>query len=207
MKRRQESEPPRSFLNFFSFLLRLVSWIAASPLDFALAATLRMLMLQQEPAYTNKQRKNKISLETIMKWMEIDKEIACGDNNQANGVLSNFVPRTDSFAFQPIVCKLMSTYLSRVHDLNYPCMRTLVQTCSCHSWALSTLICFQKNTELFCSGYGYHPHCNAENDHLKRRHSKTLSRVERFENDAFWKSCFLVWLRKRCYLKTVTSWK
>ena len=26
---------------------------------------------------------------------------------------------------------------------------------------------------------------NAENDHRKRSHSKTLSRVERFENDAF----------------------
>ena len=40
------------------------------------------------------------------------------------------------------------------------------------------LIRFQTKTELFCSGY-------AENDHRKRSHSKTLSRVERFENDAF----------------------
>jgi len=40
-------------------------------------------------------------------------------------------------------------------------------------------------TELFCSGYGYRPHYNAENDHRKRSLSKTLSRVERFENDAF----------------------
>ena len=50
--------------------------------------------------------------------------------------------------------------------------------------------------ELFCSGYGYRPHYNAVNDHRKRSHSKTLSRVERFENDAFWKRCFLVWTEK-----------
>ena len=30
-----------------------------------------------------------------------------------------------------------------------------------------------------------------KNDLRKRSHSKTLSRVERFENDAFWKRCFL----------------
>ena len=47
-------------------------------------------------------------------------------------------------------------------------------------------------TELFCSGFGYRPHYNAENDHWKRSHSKTLSRVERIENDAFWKRWFLV---------------
>ena len=51
--------------------------------------------------------------------------------------------------------------------------------------APSTLIRYQTETELFCSGYGYRPHYNAENDHRKRSHSKTLSRVERFENDAF----------------------
>ena len=39
-------------------------------------------------------------------------------------------------------------------------------------------------------------HYNAENDHRKRSHSKTLSRVERFENDAFWKRSFLVWTEK-----------
>ena len=60
----------------------------------------------------------------------------------------------------------------------------------------STLIRFQTKTELFCSGYGYRPHYNAENDHWKRSHSKTLSRVERFESDAFWKRCFLVWTEK-----------
>ena len=54
------------------------------------------------------------------------------------------------------------------------------------SKAPPTLIRFQTKTELFCSGYGYCPHYNAENDHRKRSHSKTLSRVERFENDAFW---------------------
>ena len=61
---------------------------------------------------------------------------------------------------------------------------------------LSTLIRFQTKTELFCSGYGYRPHYNAENDHRKRSHSKTLSRVERFENDAFRKRCFVVWTEK-----------
>ena len=50
--------------------------------------------------------------------------------------------------------------------------------------------------ELFCSGYGYRPHYNAENNHWKRSHSKTLSRVEWFENDAVWKRCFLVWTEK-----------
>ena len=60
----------------------------------------------------------------------------------------------------------------------------------------STLIRFQTKTELFCSGYGYRPHYNAENDHRKRSHSKTLSRVERAEYDAFWKRCFLVWTDK-----------
>ena len=59
--------------------------------------------------------------------------------------------------------------------------------------APSTLIRFQTKTELFCSGYGYRPHYNAENDQRKRSHSKTFSRVERFENDAFWKRCFLGW--------------
>ena len=62
--------------------------------------------------------------------------------------------------------------------------------------APSTLIRFQTKTELFCSGYGYRPHYNAENDPRKRSHSKTLSRVERFGNDAFWKRCFLVWTVK-----------
>ena len=47
-----------------------------------------------------------------------------------------------------------------------------------------------------CSGYGYCPHYNAKNDHRKRSHSKMLPRVEGFENDAFWKRCFLVWTEK-----------
>ena len=62
--------------------------------------------------------------------------------------------------------------------------------------APSTLIRFQTKTELFCSGYGYRSHFNAENDRRKRSHSKTLSRVERFENDTFWKRCFLMWTEK-----------
>ena len=50
--------------------------------------------------------------------------------------------------------------------------------------APSTLIRFQAKTEPYCSGYGYRPHYNAENDHRKRSHSKTLfSRVD-CENDA-----------------------
>ena len=51
----------------------------------------------------------------------------------------------------------------------------------------STLIRFQTKTELFCSGYGYRPHYNAENDHRKRSHSKTLDlKTMLFENAAFW---------------------
>ena len=74
--------------------------------------------------------------------------------------------------------------------------------------APSSPICFQMKTELFCSGYGYRPHYNAENDYRKWSHSKMLSRVEPFENDAFWKRCFLVWTEKTMlYLKTVTPSK
>ena len=51
-------------------------------------------------------------------------------------------------------------------------------------------------TELFCAGYGYGPNYNAENDHRRRSQSKTLSRVERFENSAFRKRCSLVWTEK-----------
>ena len=60
---------------------------------------------------------------------------------------------------------------------------------------------FQTKTEPFCSEYGHRPHYNVENDPRKRSHSKTVSRVERFENDAFWKRCFLVWTE----LKTMLS--
>ena len=56
--------------------------------------------------------------------------------------------------------------------------------------APSTLIRSRTKTEHFCSGRGYRPHYNAENDHRKRNHSKTLSGVERFENDAFFKTLF-----------------
>ena len=51
-------------------------------------------------------------------------------------------------------------------------------------------------TEVFCSGYGYRPHYTAKSDHQKRSHSKMFSRVGRFENNAFWKRCFLVWTEK-----------
>ena len=37
---------------------------------------------------------------------------------------------------------------------------------------------------------------HAVNDHRKRSQSKTRSRVERFENDAFLKRCVLVWTEK-----------
>lgn len=36
-------------------------------------------------------------------------------------------------AFQLFVCKLMSTRLSKVYDLIYPCVWTLVLSCPCHS--------------------------------------------------------------------------
>ena len=36
-------------------------------------------------------------------------------------------------AFQLFVCKLMTTHLSRVYDLKYPCTWTLVLSCPCHS--------------------------------------------------------------------------
>ena len=36
-------------------------------------------------------------------------------------------------AFQLFVHKLMSTHLSRVYEINYPCTWTLVPTCPCHS--------------------------------------------------------------------------
>ena len=52
--------------------------------------------------------------------------------------------------------------------------------------ASSTPIRFQTKTELFSSTL----------QRRKRSRSKTLSRVERFENDAFWKRCFLVWTEK-----------
>ena len=49
---------------------------------------------------------------------------------------------------------------------------------------------FQTKTILFCSEHGYRPHYNTENDQRKRINSKTLSRVERFENGTVWKRCF-----------------
>ena len=48
----------------------------------------------------------------------------------------------------------------------------------------------QTKTILFCSGYRYRPHYNAENDQRKRIDPKTLYKVERFENGTVWKRCF-----------------
>ena len=72
-----------------------------------------------------------------------------------------------------------------------------------------TLIRFRRKTDLFCSGYGYSAHYNAENDHRKRSHSKTFSRVERLEND-FLKTLFssvdgendVIWKRWRHQIDT-----
>ena len=83
-----------------------------------------------------------------------------------------------------------------IFPCNKFCAAIKLHNCNLQNEAPSTLIRFQTKTELFCSGYGYRPHYNAENDHRKRSNSKTLSRVERFENEAFWKRCFLVWTEK-----------
>ena len=75
-----------------------------------------------------------------------------------------------------------------------------------YSKTSSTLHRFQTKTILFCSGYGYRPHYNAENDQRKRIVWKTHSRVERFENSTICKRCFpSLDGKKRCYLKTMTS--
>ena len=58
--------------------------------------------------------------------------------------------------------------------------------------APSTLIRFQTKTELFCSGYGYRPHYNAENDHRKR-------------SPAFENALQSGAISKRCFLKTLFS--
>ena len=92
---------------------------------------------------------------------------------------------------------LLCRVLSRVMSFELICTHTWsAENIGACSKAPSTLIRFQTKTELFCSRYGYRPHYNAENDHRKRSHSKTLSRVERLENNAFWKRCFLVWMVK-----------
>ena len=82
-----------------------------------------------------------------------------------------------------------------------------------------TLHRFQTKMILCCSGYGYRPHYIAENDHRKRIVSKTLSRVERFENGTVWKRCFpsvdgendTVWKRWRhhnnsTWMQTTQPW-
>ena len=91
------------------------------------------------------------------------------------------------------VCQHLLAYLVNIWSVR---ILRVVCTGLCIFKVPSTLIRFQTKTELFCSGYGYCPHYNAENDHRKWSHSKTLSRVERFENDAVWKRFFLVWTEK-----------
>ena len=49
-------------------------------------------------------------------------------------------------------------------------------------------------------GYGLEVPCQylfKGNSLAVKWHSKKLSRVERFENDAFWKRCFLVWTERK----------
>ena len=48
--------------------------------------------------------------------------------------------------------------------------------------ALTTRIRFHLKTQLFCYGYGYRPHVYDANDNRRRNFSKTLSKVELFEN-------------------------
>ena len=49
----------------------------------------------------------------------------------------------------------------------------------------STRIRFYLKTQLLLYGYGLRPHVSDEKDQLKRSFSKTLSRVELFENAFF----------------------
>ena len=85
------------------------------------------------------------------------------------------------------------------------------------SWfaeAPSTLIRFQTKTELFFNLLRIRPSSKLQRRKNRRKwsHSKTLSRVERFENDAFWKRCFLVWTVKTMLfengnvIKTTRPW-
>ena len=67
--------------------------------------------------------------------------------------------------------------------------------------APSTLIRFQTKTELFCSGYGYRPHYNAENDHRKRSFENAL------QSGAIWKRCFLKTLFSSVDGKNDAIWK
>ena len=86
---------------------------------------------------------------------------------------------------------VLCSKLCRHNPTDPKLQRVKAAYCTCKtqvymSMAPSTLIRFQTKTELFCSGYGYRPHYNAENDHKK---------TEPFENalqsGAIWKRCFL----------------
>ena len=57
------------------------------------------------------------------------------------------------------------------------------------STALSTRMRFHLRTQLFVNGYGFRPHVPDENDRRKRNFSKTLSRLELFENAVFACTC------------------
>ena len=57
------------------------------------------------------------------------------------------------------------------------------------STALSTRMRFHLTTQLFVNGYGFRPHVPDENDRRKRNFSKTLSRLELFENAVFACTC------------------
>ena len=73
--------------------------------------------------------------------------------------------------------------------------------------APSTLIRFQTKTELFCSGYGYRPHYNFENDHRKRTIRKRSPEWSDLKMMLFENAVLQCGRRKRCYLKMATSSK
>ena len=59
--------------------------------------------------------------------------------------------------------------------------------------------------QLFFYGLAFRPHINDENGHQKRNFSKTLSKVELFENAVFLFSCGLKKVWKQNFSKTLTS--
>ena len=73
------------------------------------------------------------------------------------------------------------------------------------SKALSTCIRIFLKTQLFFYGVAFRPQVNDENGHQKRNFSKTLSKVELFENAVFLFSCGRKKVWKRNFSKTLTS--
>ena len=57
-----------------------------------------------------------------------------------------------------------------------------IQSTGMDTGALSTRIHFHLKIKLFLYGYGFRPHVSNKNDQRRRNFSKTLSRVELFEN-------------------------